>query len=95
MTAQAPIAYNAGMSRKQYTLRDVPERIDRELRARATREKQSLNAMALHVLAVGLGVGDEVPHFGDLDGIAGSWVEDPAFDAALRDRDQIDRELWT
>ena len=95
MTLHADTAYNAGMKRQQYTFRNVPERLDRLLRARAASEGKSINATALHVLAIGLGVGDEVPKFSDLDGIAGSWIEDPAVDAALRDMDTVDRSLWS
>jgi len=30
----------------------------------------------------------------DLSDLAGSWVEDPAFDQAIIDQDQIDPALW-
>ena len=30
----------------------------------------------------------------DLSDIAGTWVEDPAFDEAMRDQDQVDPEMW-
>ena len=78
----------------QYTLRDVPERVDRELRSRAARERQSLNSVALHLLAVGLGMSGEPPRSHDLDSVAGSWIEDPAFDAALKSMDKVDKDLW-
>jgi len=78
----------------QYTLRDVPEAVDRELRSRAARERQSINSVALRVLAVGLGLGDKPTCFRDLDSLAGTWVEDPGFDAALRDMDTVDKDLW-
>jgi len=78
----------------QYTLRDVPEPVDRELRSRATRERQSLNSFALHLLSVGLGLSGEAPCNHDLDPVAGSWVEDPALDAALKSMDKVDKGLW-
>ncbi len=46
------------------------------------------------MLAVGLGIGDEPPCSRDLDALAGTWVEDPAFDAALQDMDTVDKDLW-
>ena len=78
----------------QYTLRDVPASVDRELRSRATRERQSLNSVALHLLTVGLGLSGEPPRSHDLDSVAGSWVEDPALDAALKSMDKVDKDLW-
>jgi plasmid stability protein len=82
------------MKGNQYTLRDVPEAVDRELRSRATRERQSLNAVALRVLAIGLGIGEQPACFRDLDALAGTWIEDPGFDDALRDMDTVDKDLW-
>lgn len=91
---QADSAYIEGMKNIQYTLRDVPEAVDRELRSRAAREQQSLNSVALHILAVGLGLSGEPPRSHDLDSVAGSWIEDPAFDAALKSMDKVDKALW-
>ena len=82
------------MKSTQYTLRDVPESVDRALRSRAAREHQSLNSVTLHVLSVGLGLSDQPRCLHDLDPLAGTWVEDPDFDAALRDMDSVDKELW-
>jgi hypothetical protein len=30
----------------------------------------------------------------DLSDLAGTWVDDPAFDQAIRDQDQVDPDLW-
>jgi hypothetical protein len=30
----------------------------------------------------------------DLSDLAGTWVEDPAFDEAIADQDRIDPDLW-
>ncbi len=30
----------------------------------------------------------------DLSDLAGTWVEDPAFDEAIRDQDVVDPDLW-
>ena len=30
----------------------------------------------------------------DLGDIAGTWVEDPAFDDVMRDQDRVDPDLW-
>ena len=40
--------------------------------------------------------GTDVPErvYSDLDGLAGSWVDDPSFDAAIQAQDRIDEALW-
>ena len=84
------------MKRKQpqYTIRQVPLRIDQALRERARRERRSLNAVAIEALERGLGIAEEAIRHHDLDDLAGTWVHDPAFDQAIEDMDQIDPELW-
>jgi len=89
--AQASTAYNAGM---QYTLRDVPETMDAELRRRAAAERKSLNRVAVEVLAEGLGLCQTTRRRRDLSDIAGSWHKDKATEAALAAQDRIDPDLW-
>ena len=78
----------------QYTMRCVRERADLVLRETALREGKSLNEAALAALEKGLGLGSDPVRHHDLDALAGSWVNDAAFDKALRDMDRIDPELW-
>ena len=93
---QAKIAYIAGMKNrpKQYTLRNVPPHIDRALRQKAGKEHKTLNAAALEALERGLDLADQPVRHRDLDDLAGTWVEDPEFDRALAEMDQVDPELW-
>lgn len=90
-------AYSACMRRKptrQYTIRSVPEAVDRALRREARRRNKSLNEVALAALYRGIGLNspDEVHH--DLDHLIGTWEADPTFDAALRAQDTVDKKLW-
>ncbi len=78
----------------QYTLRDVPSQIDAALRRKAKRENRSLNAVALEALRAGAGLAEEPVRFRDLDPLAGTWHEDPAFDQAIAAQDQVDPHLW-
>ena len=64
------------------------------MRLRTRREGRSLNEVTVEALAHGAGVSRAPVRHRDLGGIAGSWVEDPEFDAALRDQDRVDPELW-
>ena len=79
---------------KQYTLRQVPVDVDRELRRRAREEGKSLNRVALEALERGAGLGPREIRHHDLDRLVGSWVADPAFDAAVEDMDRVDGEMW-
>jgi hypothetical protein len=78
----------------QYTIRSIPERVDRALRQKARQERKSLNQVALEALAAGTGVADTAIEYHDLDALAGTWIEDKAFDGALTALDQIDDGLW-
>ena len=78
----------------QYTLRNVPEHLDRALREQARREGKSLNQVLLEALQRALGqLGEPVRHR-DLSDIAGSWVPDPDTEAALEEQRKIDPDLW-
>ena len=93
---QAFMAYNEGMTSRQiqYTLRKIPPHVDRELRKRADQERKSLNEAALQALERGLDLDDRPIRRHDLDDLIGTWVEDPEFDRAIEQMDQVDRELW-
>ena len=77
----------------QYTIRNVPERIDSALRKAAQSQGKSLNEVAIEALARGIGLSGNVFRHRDLNDIAGTWQEDPAFDRALAMQDAIDNEL--
>jgi hypothetical protein len=47
---------------------------------------------ALDREAEGTGVPERV--YSDLDALAGSWVDDPSFDAAIQAQDRVDEALW-
>jgi hypothetical protein len=78
----------------QYTLRDIPPAVDSELRQRAKTEGKSLNTVAIEALTRGAGLGEIPVRHRDLGDIAGTWQEDPDFDQAIADQDQIDERLW-
>ena len=78
----------------QYTLRQVPKRLDLALRDRSRRSHRSLNEEALEALSRGLGLAEEKVRHHDLDALAGTWLEDPAFDAAIAAQDRVDAKLW-
>ena len=78
----------------QYTIRNVPERVDRELRAWAQRSGMSLNEGAIEALKRGIGLAESTAEYHDLDDLIGTWQEDEECDRALADQDVVEPELW-
>ena len=78
----------------QYSIRGIAPEIDAALRNRARDEGKSLNAVALEVLAEGVGLGGEDVVRRDLSDVAGTWRRDAAVEKALADQDAIDEALW-
>lgn len=91
LEVQATMAYNACM---QYTLRNIPNRLDAEVRRRAHEERKSMNRALLEALARGVGLQGEAQRQRDLSDIAGTWKRDPAFDQAIAEQDKVDEALW-
>jgi hypothetical protein len=86
--------YIACIMNMQYTIRAVPAAIDRTLRRRARQEAKSLNTVALEALARGLELDAKPIEHSDLNGLIGSWQEDPEFDRAIADFERVDEEAW-
>lgn len=78
----------------QYTIRKIPKSIDAALRRRAREQGKSLNEVAIEALSDGAGVTSTPGPHRDLRDIAGSWHDDPTFDAAVAAQDAIDPDLW-
>jgi len=78
----------------QYTVRGVPEALDRAIRRRARAEGKSLNEVAVDALADGLGLGGEVVPLRDLSDIVGTWKKEASVEAALAAQDVVDESLW-
>ena len=78
----------------QYTIRGIPDEIDKRIRRMARQQGKSLNTVVIDTLSHGLGYRGAPPTYDDLDDLAGTWVEDPKFDAVIADMRRIDREMW-
>jgi plasmid stability protein len=79
---------------KQYTIRGVPEALDRVLRERARKTGKSLNEAALDALRRGAGVETSPKFYTDLDHLIGKWEDDPQFERAIADQDVVDEASW-
>lgn len=75
----------------QYTIRGVPAEVDRELRRKARQRNQSLNQVVVEELTAAT---QGAKKRADFTSWLGGWVDDPAFDEALRAQRQIDWDMW-
>ena len=91
LAKHAGIAYNLRM---QYTVRGIPEVVDKAVRERAREEGKSLNEVTVEALADGLGLGEESIVRRDLSDIVGTWKREVSVDAALAAQDIVDEALW-
>lgn len=87
-------AYDVGMKCIQYTVRGVPDSLNQKAREEAEKYHKSMNALLLDVLARGLGVSETPVIYNDMDDLAGTWVEDEAFDEAVSAFEVVDADLW-
>lgn len=79
----------------QYTVRAIPAHVDRALRRKAAAERKSLNTVLRDALIREADVEDPQRRVHtDLDALAGTWLDDPAFDEAIQAQDQVDSSLW-
>ena len=83
-------------SKIQYTVRDVPHRLDARLRETAAEYGVSLNEASLVALKKGTGLTDDPALHHDLDDLAGTWVRDPESERALEEMRQagVDRIVF-
>ena len=81
-------------STKQYTIRNIPERVDRVLKRRARDAGKSFNQVALEALVSG--AGESLKPRRDLSEVIGSISKKEAQDIEeeVRLQHQIDLELW-
>lgn len=84
--------YNVGMKTKQYTIRNIPEPVDRYLRKRAKLTGQSLNQVVIEELSSKAGVGKQSLRE-SLDWfIGGGGIDDDTL-KVLEEEDRIQKEL--
>ncbi|MBL8952170.1 MAG: hypothetical protein JNK82_15415 [Myxococcaceae bacterium] len=78
----------------QYTIRNVSPRVDRALKKKASERGVSLNRLLISLLEAEAGLGEQQRQYHDLDFVIGTWVDDPAVDAALAEQRVVDPREW-
>lgn len=79
---------------RQYTIRNIPDRVDRELRKRARTSGKSFNQVVLEALSSG--AGESLRPKRDFSGVIGSLSVEEAgrIEDEIRLQRQVDPELW-
>lgn len=86
------LRYHVGMRMlAQYTVRGVPEEVDRILRETARRRKISINQLIIEKLSDAT-VGEKP--YTDFSDLVGQWVPDAAFDEILQDVRVVNLDDW-
>lgn len=75
----------------QYTVRGIPQEVDRALRKKAAQRKLSLNQIIVEELTASTTGERKRADFHD---VASLWTADPAFDGIMATQRQIDPEKW-
>ena len=78
----------------QYTIRSIPRDLDRALRRDAKTLGVSLNRAIIDALRRATGCVQAPMRYHDLDWAIGTWVEDAAFDEAIREQDTVNPDDW-
>lgn len=82
------------MKTKQYTIRNIPEPVDRYLRKRAKLSGKSLNQVIIEELSERAGISDASKSLIDsLNWFIGGGAMDEATLKALEDEDRLQKEL--
>lgn len=75
----------------QYTVRGIPQEVDRALRKKAAQRQSSLNQIIVEeLIAVTTGVRERA----DFRDVVGQWTPDPAFDEIIATQRQIEPDKW-
>lgn len=86
--------YNVCMNSIQYTVRNIPEPVDKVLRDMAARKRQSFNQTVVDALQKATGVGGKPSLHDELDWFIGSNKEhDIQFDTAQKWLDSAPKDL--
>lgn len=81
------------MKTVQYTIRNVSPQLDAKLRSLAAMRKKSMNSVLLDQLESSVQT-TEIHEKGRYSKFAGTWLDDPGFDEAMKDMRVVDPKDW-
>lgn len=82
------------MSNIQYTIRNIPQPVDRVIRKRAKQSGQSFNQTVVELLNMQIFGTSKVEDNSNFDWLYNKKTLDRNFDKAIKDMSQIDDKLW-
>ena len=84
------------MKKVQYTIRNIPQALDKALRNRSAREGKSLNSVVVEALTLQtLGGTDAQKACKDIfNRLHGAKTLDDNFDTAIKNQSKPDQEIW-
>lgn len=78
----------------QYTLRNIPKKVDKALRAKAKAEGKSLNSVAIELWEEALGLNGEQRVYHDLDHLFGSGPLEAEVLEVIAEHDVVHPDDW-
>lgn len=87
----AYIVYTVGMKSIQYTIRNIPEPVDRVIRKQAKRTGKSFNATVVELLKMQTLPPNELDIFEEM---RGAGTLDQGFFDAIEEQSRVDPSIW-
>jgi hypothetical protein len=90
----AGIIYNVGMTKNQYTIRNIPPAVDRVIRKRSQQSGKSFNQTVVEMLSLQTFGTVTPPVDNGFDWLYNRRTLDPSFDEAVKELSQVDEKIW-
>ena len=88
------IEYNVYMSNIQYTIRNIPEPVDKVIRKRSNQSGKSFNQTVVDLLSLQTFGTTELAKDDNFDWLYNKNSLDDSFDEAIKDISKVDKKLW-
>ena len=82
------------MSNIQYTIRNIPEPVDRVIKKRSKQYGRSFNQTVIDLLSLQTFGTTELPEDDNFDFLFNKNTLDDSFDEAIKDISKVDKKLW-
>ena len=82
------------MSNIQYTIRNIPEPVDRVIKKRSKQSGRSFNQTVVDLLSLQTFGTTELPEDDNFDFLFNINTLDNSFDAVIKDISKVDKKLW-
>ncbi len=82
------------MSKIQYTIRNIPDPVDKVIRKRSKQSGRSFNQTVVDILSLQTFGTTEIAKDNNFDWLYNKNTLDDSFDEAIKDISKLDKELW-